>query len=83
MDLVFNVLSASPVAKSTSLSFALGSNTITCQTVGDVCAVQTALKAAKILGYSDRICAQINTKIDRALVAQGQANRARTQSQAA
>ena len=77
-DLLFKVLCGTPLAASTSLTFC--SSSIECETIGDVCAVQTALKAAKILGYSDRICAQINTKIDRALVAQSQLNRARTQA---
>jgi len=74
MDLVFGVFFGTPLARSTSVSLALGARLLTCVTVGDVCAVQTALKAARILGYSDRLIGQIQTKIDRALVAQGQAN---------
>jgi hypothetical protein len=73
-DLLFKVLCGTPLSASTSLVFS--STDITCDTVGDVCAVQDALKAAKILGYSDRMLGQIQTKIDRALVALGQKNAA-------
>ena len=72
IDVMFKVLVGTPLFASSTLSISM-SGRIQAITIGDLCALDTALKAAKVLGFAPRLLTQIQVRIDRTVVAFGEA----------
>jgi hypothetical protein len=69
----WNVLLGSPLGQASTITLSFGSNLVSVVTIGDLGALDETLKAAKVLGYSGRLLDQIQSKIDREVVAFGEA----------
>ena len=70
-DVFFKLLGGTPLGRSTTISFCLSQSTLELKTLGDLCALDTTLRAALILGYRAEFLDQLQSLIDQEALAFG------------